>query len=310
MHKCRFCHALLVALLAGVSGTSFAGLFTVTQITSEEAVFNAPSDTLTPDGINNVLSFTVEPTAGGAATQISTAPYFGLKPATVDTPFPIQPKTINGTPVTGKLFANDADYLSAGTQGLSLSTGINKITNQGSEEWFFPVIFIEPTAIGDGIVDFLVADIANNQSPDLWELLDVNGLVVASITPQGPQTGGNDWNRVGTQNLNRWRNSDNTLLSFNNRHLSAMALELSEFSGLTAANANQVASMRITIADPGSSDPQPRTDYAFISSDINSIRFSNQVQPSPAPAPDALLLMLSGLSLLALIRRRGLRIER
>lgn len=298
--------AFLTLLFGAVPSVSFAGLFTVTQLTSEEAVFNAPTDTLTPDGLNNVLAFTVEPTAGGgAATQISTASYFGLQPATVDTPFPIQPKTINGTPVTGKLFADDAAYLSAGTQGLSLSTGINKITNQARETWFFPVIFIDPTAVNDGVVDFLVADIANNQSPDLWELLDVNDAVIASITPEGPQTGGNDWNRIGTQNLNRWRNSDNTLLNFPDRHLSAMALELSEFVGLTSANANQVASMRITIANPAASDSQPRTDYAFISSDINSIRFSNQVQPQPAPAPGALLLLLGSLPFLALFRRRA-----
>ncbi len=290
---------ILLFISMSFSEVAVAGMFTVTQITSEERVFNAPSNTLTPTGLNNVLSFTVEPTAGGVSSQIATTPYFGLKPAIVDTPFPIQYKGVGG-----KLFADDAEYLSAGTQGLSLSTGINKITDQASETWFFPVISLDSSAIGDGLVDFFAADIANNQSPDLWELLDSAGGVVASLTTEGPQTGGNDWNRLGTQNLDRWRNADDTLLAFNNRQMSAMAFELSEFIGLTQANASSVASMRITIADPSSSDPQPRTDYAFISSDINAIKFSNQV--SAVPAPGIIQLLVTGLLGLILVKRARL----
>jgi len=276
--------ALLLPLILASVQNAGAVSFTVTQLTSEEMVFNAPGDTLTPTGLNNVLSFTVEPSLGGPAVQIATTDYFGLQPASIDTPFPIQYPGVGG-----KLFPNDADYMSAGTQGLSLSTGINKTTAQSVETLFFPVVFIDPLAVGDGTVDFFIADIANNQSPDLWELLDSSGSVVASITPEGPFTGGADWNRIGTLNLERYNNATMMVQDFPNRHLSAMALELTDFSGLTQANASTVASMRITIADPAASDPRPRTDYAFISSDINSIQFSNQVAPVPEPGTLSLL---------------------
>ncbi len=299
----------LLFLGLGVSQQSaLAASFTVTQITSEEKVFNEPSDTLTPTTLNNVLSFTVEPSGGGLSTQISTEDFFALAPDTVDTPFPIQYKNV-GT----KLFANDEDYLTAGTNGLSLSTGINKTIEQDREAFFFPVLFLNPTAINDGVVDFFAADIANNQSPDLWELLDADLNVVASLVTEGTQTNPTnpDWNRLGTQNLERFRNSDNQILTFDNRHLSGLAFELSDFVGLTALNASSVASMRITIANPDNMvddrmvDNRPRTDYAFISSNINSISFENQVQPAPEiPEPTNLLSLCVTLGLGLLSTKR------
>lgn len=286
--------------LGVIQQSAFAASFTVTQITSEEAIFNEPSDTLTPTTLNNVLSFTVEPRGGGSSTQISTEDFFALAPDTVDTPFPIQYKGVGD-----KLFPNDQDYLTAGINGLSLSTGINKTTAQDPESFFFPVVFLNPTAINDGNVDFFAADIAQNQSPDLWELLDADGNLVASLVTEGTRTNPTnpDWNRVGTQNLERFRNSDNQILTFDNRHLSGLAVELSDFAGLTALNADSVASMRITIADPDNLvDSRPRTDYAFIGSNINSIRFENQVQPPPSvPEPSNLfsLGVILGLGLLS-----------
>ena len=286
--------------LGVIQQSALAVSFTVTQITSEEAIFNEPSDTLTPTTLNNVLSFTVEPSGGGSSTQISTEDFFALAPDNVDTPFPIQYKGVGD-----KLFVNDQDYLTAGTNGLSLSTGINKTTAQDPEAFFFPVVFLNPTAINDGAVDFFAADIANNQSPDLWELLDADGNRVASLVTEGTITDPTDpdWNRVGTQNLERIRNSNNQILNFDDRELSGLAVELSDFTGLTALNAGSVASMRITIADPDNLvDNRPRTDYAFISSNINSIRFENQVQPETVPEPTTSLFSLGvtlGLGLLS-----------
>jgi len=286
-----------------VCQSAFAALYTVIELETEEAVFNEPSDTLAPTTLNNVVGFTVE-RGNGPSSRISTESYYGLRPASVDTPFPIQPKTLDGQNLSTKLFAYDADYLSAGRQGLSLSTGINKTTSQQRESWFFPVIFLDPSAVDDDIVDFLVADIADNQSPDLWEFLDSNGDPIASITTEGPQTGGTDWNRIGTLNLNRWSNAAGQVEAFNNRELSAMALELSDFTGLTSANASLVASMRVTIADPSLSSQRPRTDYAFISSDINSIRFSNQLGPANIPSPSTVALLLLGLLFVATTQYR------
>ncbi|MEM8778604.1 MAG: PEP-CTERM sorting domain-containing protein [Cyanobacteria bacterium P01_G01_bin.49] len=299
--------ALFFLGLGVTQQSALAVSFTVTQITSEEAIFNEASDTLTPTSLNNVLSFTVEPNGGGASTQVSTKDFFGLAPDTIDTPFPIQYKGIDN-----KLFANDQDYLTAGTNGLSLSTGINKTTAQDLESFFFPVIFLDPTAIGDQVVDFFAADIANNQSPDLWELLDADGNVVASLVTEGTKTNSTDpdWNRLGTQNLERYNNSTGQIQTFDNRQLSGLAFELSDFVGLTASNASSVTSMRMTIADPDNSvDSRPRTDYAFISSNINSISFQNQVQPTQTvPEPTNLwsLGVILGLGLLSKKRKKDL----
>ncbi|MDJ0601357.1 MAG: PEP-CTERM sorting domain-containing protein [Crocosphaera sp.] len=295
----------LFFLVLGVTQPSALALtFRVTQITSEEAVFNEPSDTLTPTTLNYVLSFTVEPSGGGSSTQISTEDFFALAPDTVETPFPIQYKEVGD-----KLFAEDQEYLTAGTNGLSLSTGINKTTRQDPEAFFFPVVFLDPTAINDGTVDFFAADIANNQSPDLWELLDAGGNVVASLVTEGAVTNPSnpDWTRLGTQNLERFRNSDNQILNFDNRQLSGLAVELSDFVGLTALNASSVASMRITIADPNNTvDNRPRTDYAFISSNINSIAFENQVKSQEIPEPTSLLSLAVTLGLGLLSRKKDL----
>jgi hypothetical protein len=274
----------------------------VTEIQSEEAIFNGPGDTLTPATLNNVTGFLYAPKGGGTPVAADIGNFFGLRPSTVDTPYPIQYQGL-----ATKLFPNDADFLSAGTQGMSLSTGINKISSQAREVWTFPVILLNPATIGDSVPDFFAADIANNQSPDLWELLDGSGNVIASTTTQGAQTGGDDWTRLGTLHLDRYQNPGGPVQSFNDREMSALAIELSDFVGLNMTNAADVRSMRFSIADPGfAGDNSPRTDYAFIASDIRSVQFSNQVTAAPEPATLALVgFALVGLALFRRRKNRG-----
>ncbi|MEL4898548.1 hypothetical protein [Crocosphaera sp. Alani8] len=224
--------------------------FTVTGIASEEAIFNDPLDTLTPTTLNNVLSFTVDD--GVSSRSISTRNFFGLIPDTIDTPFPIQYKGLEE-----KLFEDDRDYLSAGTNGLSLLTGINKIVNQEQEVFFFPSLVTEG----------------------------------AITNPTDP-----DWNLLGTQNLERVDNNNGQeILTFDNRQLSGLAIELSDFVGLTPQNARDVTSLRISLPETGN---DPRTDYAFISSDVNSVSFENQVlQEVPEPTSLLGLVVTVGLGL-------------
>ena len=137
-----------------------------------------------------------------------------------------------------------------------------------------------------------MADLAKNQSVDRWSLLDKDGAEVAFLTTEA------GWTLLGEQNLDKWDNTNDVLLDFSAIPISALALHLSDFSGLTTANAGTVTSMEIQVSSNGA----PKTDYAFISSDVNSIQFSNQVAPVPVPA--AVWLFGTGLIGLIGVRRK------
>ncbi len=281
-----------VALFASILGMGMmqssvlAVSFTVTQMTTDEGfIFDDPNSiAVTPTGLNNVTSFTIDD-GTPEGNKIFTDDFFAIQTEGVSTTSPIQPISADGT----KLYDDDDSYLSAGVNGLSLSTGVNKITRQNIETLIFPVLSINLDAIGDGEVDFFVTDIAQNQSPDTWRLLDINGDVVASLITEGNKsndggdyTDGTDWNLLGKQNLARWDNNGNQIDATwgSNRNVSALAFELSDFSLVNGASWEDVSSMSLTV---GEETNKPRTDYAFISSNVNSISFVNQVQPVPEP---------------------------
>ncbi|MGB0258660.1 MAG: hypothetical protein ACPGES_08415 [Coraliomargarita sp.] len=137
--------------------------------------------------------------------------------------------------------------------------------------------------------------------------------VFSSATPSAMLTTGNtgDWTQVGRQNLDHTYNDGNDkpreVKDAGSRAISGMALELSDFTltaelgggQLTSAYADQIVEMTLLI---GGSDPDgPKTDMGFVSSDINSIRFTNQV---PEMSSSALLLGLCVMGHVLTRRRR------
>ena len=269
----------------------------LTEIKTDEThTFNsANSGTLyIPGGLNSVTEFTVEYDDGsGGTTSITINPttdnFAALEVRSVYSDAPIQYQGIGS-----KLYSNDYEYLTGGTNGLSLSTGINKSTSDTILDTLtFPVFSIDSSAIGDNSPDFIAADIALFQSYDKWELLDNNSDVVGSIVPTPYETSGSDkpsnpdWSGIlGNQALARYKNSTNTLTDpWQNRPVYGLALELSDFDGLTTANAGSVTSMRITLSDDTVQNPpitnydgKPRTDYAFFAADTDSIVLGAQQQ--------------------------------
>ena len=270
----------------------FAAQFTLTEIKTDEGfTFNSATGVETPTGLNSVTEFTVE-WSGGPPITIDTATenFQALDVTSIYSDAPIQYEGVGS-----KLYTNDSEYLTTGTNGLSLSTGLNKsISDTVIDVLNFPVLSIDSGAIGDDFPDFFAADIALYQSYDKWELLDTNGNVVGSVVPTPYATSGTnnpsnpDWSAVlGQQALARYRNSTSTLQDpWQDRAVSGLALELSDFDGLTTANAGDVTSMRITLSDDTVQDPvindydgKPRTDYAFFASDRDSILLSSQQVP-------------------------------
>ncbi len=314
---------LLMALSLAIGASQSSALAVSFKVTSMETKdgdnnYTFSSDNtgqiVTPEGYNNVTSFTVDRTETESVVENITIPtankFFALRTDGVTTRYPIQPKfdPVNGGPLNGKLYNDDDDYLSAGANGLSLSTGVNKISSQAVETLIFPVVYIDPSKVDDGMVDFFAADIAFNQSPDTWNLLDEQGAVVASLITEGniasdpgDHDGGNDWTELGKQNVNRWDNQKNQLdtkWGNTSRSVSAIAFELADFDLVTGANWANVRSMEIIIADE---TDIPRTDYAFIASNTDSIRFANQVH---APEPLTILGSFTALGFGGLFKRK------
>ena len=297
--------------------------FDFTEITTDENFTydgTASSEGIEPGGLNNVTQFKVQWDNGG---NIQTDTYdigsgagehdfVGLEINATNTTNVIQyvgANTVNSG--TNFLFSNPNDYISAGTRGLSLSTGLNKVGTSDTETITFPVLTLDTNAVADNIVDLIVADIAENQSFDSWELLDSNGSTVASLTPQpysfnNTPLANNDWHRLGSQHLERVNvsngNLDTTGSGFtdNAKSVYGLALELSDFalssdgvSPLDATTAASVVSMRISVPEVG--ETASKTDYAFFAASTDSVTFDTGISSEvPFEFSPTLGLILSG----------------
>lgn len=296
------------------SAPASAFQLTLTEMTTDEnIVYNDPDFTYTPNsnGFNSVTEFKVKD--GSNAVQTYTigsgsgeANFVALEANGVDVPYVIQPQgSRNLSSSTNFLLPNQEDYLSAGANGLSLSTGINKVSTQDQEIFTFPVLTIDSAKVGDNVVDILVSDVAQNQSPDRLELLDVNGNTIASLTPQS-----SDWQHLGKQNLERVDTATGNVSTTEGfftqpRNVSGLALELSDFEldsgggSLTGTEAASVTSMRISIAETPTT--KPKTDYGFFAADRESVTFdrgTSNMAEVPFEFSPALGLLLIGLSVL------------
>ena len=276
--------------------------FDFTEMTTDENFTydgSANSEGIQPTGLNNLTQFKVEWDNGGSTqTDIYNIgsgagefDFVGLEINATNTSRVIQYVGANQVNSgTNFLFPNDNDYISAGDRGLSLSTGLNKTGTNDTETITFPVLTFDTSTVGDDIVDLVVADIAENQSFDSWELLDSSGSTVASLTPEpysfnNTPLPNNDWHRLGSQNLERVTVSNGTLqttgsnFTDNAKSVYGLALELSDFvlssdgvSPLDSATAANVTSMRISV--PASGQTASKTDYAFFGANTDSITFA------------------------------------
>lgn len=283
-------HVLITSLIPSLSALA-AVSFDVTSFEGTELTFNDSATNFgTPETLNSLVAFTAN------GITYSADPFQALRPSGMTNGVSLQ---YQGP--TSALYPTREDFLTVGLNGLSLSTGANLVASSDPpENWSFTRIFLDPNGVGDGVPDFLAADIANGQSNDLLELVDSNGTVLANLT----LTSG-DWNKLGEQNLARVSNvtGNVTNANFTNRHVLGVAIELSDFTNLSTgmalsssdtATLDAISNLRIRVPGTGT---QPRTDYAWIASNTDTIRFAEQV---PEPHSAALL----SLAFLALCRRR------
>ena len=294
--------ANIIVLIDFSANSANAVQFSLTELqtsdtdgnTTNTPIFTGTED-YTPIGTNVVTGFEVD----NSGSIISTTTWNALEVDAVGTTRVIQYKqndtscSPTGTPCI-RLYDTDDKYLYQ--DGLSLSTGINKTTSQAQETFTFPVLNLTPSTIGDSNPDLISADIAINQSEDRWELLDSDGNLFAFLN-----TSSSDWNQLGTQQLERYDVTNDTVRAFNNRTVAGLALELSDFivastnQPLSSSDASNVSSLRILIEDPAEVPIEPKTDYAFFGADSNSIVLGTGVSSSvPFEFSPSLGLLLSG----------------
>lgn len=281
---------LYLSLFHGLFATSIS----ITSFVGDELTFDDPTDFGTPTGLNSLTSFSVQDSSNNTATY-SADNFFALAPTGITSRFGLQ---FQGTDPQSQLFSDRESYLTSGQNGLSLSTGINLRSRDPVENWQFQRIFLDNTKVGDGIPDFIAADLAQGQSADRWTLRDAMGVALASIVVEQ-----NDWNLLGEQDLAQVDFNNGTARDFVGRELWGLALELSDFekedgSGfLSSADASLLDDIAFLTLDVPGDGTGPRTDYGFIASNTDTIAFIQQV-------PEPSLGLLTSLGLLSLLAQR------
>jgi hypothetical protein len=158
-----------------------------------------------------------------------------------------------------------AHYLTDGIKGLNLGTCI---ANLPSGAMTFHVYNINPAAIGDGVPDILVTQIADpSGSSDRYEFTDINGvrignykdIVFTNITPVGTWTA--DFYEASKNPMTLAGGYTNT-----DRPIRLWAADLSEF-GITAANYQDIRKFKINLSG--------NSDVAFAAYNNLSIQITN-----------------------------------
>ena len=185
--------------------------------------------------------------------------------------------TTAGGLIPGVDLDNGAVYLTQGARGLSFSSVLNYQNGDPRSILTIPLSFLADPASSTTRATFIAGDGANNQRDDLWEFLDANNNVIASVLVQDLDT---TWHQFGRQELDRIVTStgaidaDDTVLDVG---LMAFSLEAGDFTGGTW---EQVTQLRLSL--PADSNSTPRTDYAFFGIDLDIVRSPLAVVPEPS----------------------------
>ncbi len=172
-----------------------------------------------------------------------------------------------------------------GAKGLDLGTGVTNLPSTAVMN--FRIFGIDPAKINDGEPDILLTQIADPSSSqnDIFTLHDALGNQVGNPFTQDMFS----LSSFGTYTIDLFNLTPNTPYNtaavysvfqahndpvgmVRTRPIRVVAVKLSAF-GITAANAAQVASLRIA--------PSGISDYAFIAYNANSISLSPNISPNP-----------------------------
>lgn len=172
-----------------------------------------------------------------------------------------------------------------GVKGLDLGTGVTNLPS--TAEMNFRIFDIVSTKIDDDEPDILLTQIADPSASqnDVFSLRDASGNQVGNTFTQDMTT----LSSFGTYTLDLFNLTPNTpynaatvysifqahndpVNTTRTRPIRVVAIKLSVF-GITAANAGQVASLRI--------EPSGISDYAFIAYNANSISLSPNISSNP-----------------------------
>ncbi len=160
-----------------------------------------------------------------------------------------------------------APYLTDGENGLDLGTCV---ANLPAGTMFLSVSNIQPEAIGDGIPDIVVTQIADpSSSMDRYEFTDINGNRVGDFR----NINLTNIARVGTWKADFYETTGSTILSsgFTNtpRDIRLWAADFSDF-GINAENVGQIAYFKIGLSG--------NSDIAFVAYNTTTLEI-NQMLP-------------------------------
>jgi hypothetical protein len=180
---------------------------------------------------------------------------------------------------------NIKNALIDGVKGLDLGTGVTNLPQSAIMN--FRIFDIDATKIGDNEPDILLTQIADPSTTDsdVFSLIDESGNQIGNTFSQNMSS----LLSFGTYTVDLFNLTPNTpynaakvysVFEAHNdptgnqrtRPMRVVAIKLSAF-GITAANADQVAALRIT--------PSGISDYAFIAYNANSISLSPNISPNP-----------------------------
>ncbi|TAF71710.1 MAG: DUF11 domain-containing protein, partial [Flavobacterium sp.] len=240
-----------------------------------------------PNSENNLLAFRIGSTVYSTGVNDAALTTNGVTftPATfknlpinainwnITSTFFMQGANIDGSLVTGTLVpplagatattAESASKLKDGIRGLSLGTGIANV-NTGSSTFTIGSGAIASSAIGDGIPDFVISQIAQPSTTafDRIRFVNSSGATVGNQV----SIAFNAVPVMGTYALDRFQMNGTLAAANETRDIRLVSLELSDF-GVTAANASQIDRMIVNFS--GESDP------AFIAVNSTSLQLPN-----------------------------------
>lgn len=259
---------------------------------SESELSGSQSAPTVPTSYNNISSYTYSTTSGDSVVTNTVTIGDNYQSLTVyesSSSNVIQP--VNSTDQTDDyitpLLESDADYLNAGSNGMSLSTGINKTPKYDPDSYVFSLSGFDVDIVGDGGVDFFAADIAYNQSSEEISIWDDNGNIIAEyvMTPA-------DWDaEIGWQQVDRINTDGSINYEDFIAPVSVIAIELSDFTltegwdwDMVATNAAfiQVDVPALDDDEEVDDDNPPKTDYAFLFA-VNT----DEIDVTPMAIPEA-----------------------
>ncbi|MBZ9651618.1 T9SS type A sorting domain-containing protein [Psychroflexus montanilacus] len=212
------------------------------------------------------LPFNSLPTSGGGSYFIALGQLFdGINNGTNNSATEPFMANMSGQGLT--------QFLTNGDKGLNLASGFSNIPTTSDFEFRLSTNGINPVAIGDGVPDILVSQIAQPTSTaDIARLVDASGNTVGNQVSFNLDSSASP--KIGEWQIDFYRLNSTAGITNTQRDIRFRAFDVSDF-GITAANVGDVVAIRYTFS--GDSDP------AFIAYNEESLAVAREIDVVSQP---------------------------